>query len=174
MSLDKPKARSEITSEIKQREHDQQKRLDDTLKVVNDKKKEADVAKGLRLSGTQEGVQAIKDAVNESVEATEREFEEQEEELDKKVFEPAKGLEKDLTERSDQAAQDEKELGRTTSSLDTKSAASKMEKAEKGAGEEREFLDKEKEHQESDRQKGEDEAQKQEAELKGTRVSFRV
>jgi len=56
MSMDKPRSRKDIKSEISKRETDKKKRLKDAAKVVKDKKVEADTARNLRLGGTKEGV----------------------------------------------------------------------------------------------------------------------
>ena len=63
MSLDRPRGRAEITSEIRKREMDRKRRLDGSAKVVDDKKAEAAAARELKLGGTSEGIDAIKEAV---------------------------------------------------------------------------------------------------------------
>jgi hypothetical protein len=94
MSLDnKLRSRSEIKSDISKRESDKQKRLKDTKKVVKDKKTEANTAKALRLSGTQEGNRDVKKAMESAAKATDTEFQKQEKDMEKKVFKRAKDVE---------------------------------------------------------------------------------
>jgi hypothetical protein len=174
MSLDKPRSRSDISTEIKSRESDKQKRLRETRKTLIEKQTEAKVARKLRLAGTTEGVHAIKTSFGRIVEATDHHFDGQKSDLEKKVFAPAKGLEKNLHQRSGETARDKTELTTAGRVIETKAARQELVETEKKVKEDQGFLDNAQKTQESDRRKGETEAEKQKAEIKGTRVSFRV
>ena len=173
MSVDKPRARNDIQSEISKREQDKSKRLKDTMKVVSDKKTQASTAKALKLSGTREGMEKVKRSFKKAEEQTDKTFNKQESDLQKRNFDPAKKLEHELRKRSDATQSDIRQMHRASGQIDTKAAKSEVRDAEKGAHKDKDFLDTSKKKQETDRTKGERERDKQKREIKGTRVTFR-
>lgn len=173
MTIDKPRHKSEITQDILKREKDKKKRLKDTEKVVKDKKIEADTARALRLSGTQEGSEAIKKAMEAAEKITNQEFEKQEREIKKEVFKPAEELEKDLGKRSDATKNDMKKLSQASVQIDTKSSIGLIKEAENGAKKDAQFLDKSLDKQKKDRTEGEKTIEEQKKKLKGARVTFK-
>ena len=96
MSIDKPRSRKDIRSEISKREKDMQKQLRDGQTDVKDKKVEADTANRMKLRGTSEGISAIKKAIQAAARETEKEHKRHMELLKKQIFERAKKTEQEL------------------------------------------------------------------------------
>ena len=174
MSLDrKLRKRSDIRSDISQRESDKQKRLSDTKTVVQDKKTEATTAKALRLSGTEEGKCDVKKAMESAAKATDTEFQKQERDMERKVFQTAKDVEANLKKRSSDTSQDMQRMGQAVGQIDTKAAKDLVSKAREGARQERDFLDKSRDQQEKDRKAGETKIRDQQSQLKNARITFK-
>jgi hypothetical protein len=173
MAMDKARDRKGISREISDRRQDMTKRLKDAQKVVNDKKIEAETAKMLHLSGTSEGASEVKKAVQQAAEATDREHQKQERDLQKEGIDKAQKAEAELKQRSDAVKQDLGQLQQAISKIDTKSAQSSMRTAEKGAEKDQSFLTDAEKEQRTDRVKTEGERDKQTQEIKAARISFR-
>ena len=172
MSLDKIRSRKDYDTEISKREKDQAKRLKDSMKVVKDKKTEADTSKSLRQRGTAEGINAVKKAVKAAAAETEEEFKTQETDLKKKILDKAKKTEKELLQRSGETKKDLTKIRKAISQIDTKKAAAQMKDAGKQAEDDRGFLDKSKQKQETDRKKGEAKIKDQGQQLRRAKIRF--
>ncbi len=173
MSMDKPRSRSDIKSEISKREKDKRKRLKDAAKVEKDKKTEVDTARNLKLGGTKEGADAVKKAVKDAASETDEEHKKQSDELEKKVFQKAMTTEKEMQHRSGQTKADIKNISKAISKIDTKKARRMMDDAKKGGEADHKFLDDSKKAQEKDRKGGEKEIEKQKKTVHGAKVAFK-
>lgn len=173
MSIEKPKRRTDVKSEIKKRTKDGEQRLKRMEKVVRDKKIEADLSKRLKLSGTSEGIKAVKKSVEAAAKETDQEFKKQEGELDREVLKKAQETEKELRQRSEQTQSDINEIGKAISQIDTKAAGGRMEAARKEAEGDRSFTENMQKRQEGERKKAEGKARKQESDIRSAKVSFR-
>ncbi len=173
MSIDKPRSRKDIDDEMHEREYDQKERLEDSEKVVEDKKIEAETARKLNLTGTSEGTEEVKEEITEAADETDQEFHEQKEELEKEVFEKAREFEDEMQERMKSSEQDYSEIDQIISQIDTKKAADKLDDAASAVNNDRAYLEKTHDEQELNRIEGEEEISEQEEEIKETEVTFK-
>jgi hypothetical protein len=166
------KSRGKISGEIENRKRETDKRLDTMQKDVKDKKTIQEVAKGIKLNVTTEGMKAIKDGVQRSAKETGRSFEKKNQALKKEVFVKDKAAEKELKTQGDQTRADMARMKQAAGRIDGKGAKQGIEEASKGAGQDAKFFSKQHERQASDRKHGESEEKKKERELKGTKISY--
>lgn len=173
MSLDKPRARENITKEIHDRELDKQKRLKVAGEVRDDKKIEAETAKKLTLGGTLQGAEAVKKAVSEAAKETDKEHEKQSENLDKQVFRKAKATESEMQKRSDHTKEDIQDISAAITSINTTDAMKMMSEACDKAQDDSKFLDDSNSTQQHDREQGEKEIKDQQGDVRKAKIKFK-
>jgi hypothetical protein len=173
MAIDKPRSRTELKHEVRNRRTDMEKKINNAERVVKDKKIESRTAQSLRLEGTSDGANEVKKAVQHAGEVTDKEHQRQEKDLKAKVLDKARKLETDLGKRAQGVKQDIGKLKEAIGGIDTAAAKQGVKVAELGAQKDDRFLNETKREQEQDRTRGEAKIGKQAAEMKSTKVSFR-
>ena len=165
-------SRKKIKEGIDKRKHS----IDDRAKhmglAVDDKKIIAGTSHKLRLGGTKEGAEAMKNAIKESAKVTHREFENQNKELEKKHNE-CKKSENDLKRRTDSSKKDAQDAKKTSHHIkEVKGAKSLLAKAEHAATDDARYTNKEKERQEHDRKTSEKRREQQKRHLSSSKLKW--
>lgn len=173
MALDKPRSRTELKGEVRNRRTDMEKKIKNAERVVKDKKIESRTAQSLRLEGTSDGANEVKKAVQHAGEVTDKEHQRQEKDLKAKVLDKARKLETDLGKRAQGVKQDIGKLKDAIGGIDTATAKQSVNRAEQGAQKDDRFLNETKREQEQDRKRGEKNIGQQAEVIKNTKVAFR-
>ena len=129
----------ESGSELKHKMEKRKAETDDRARhmegVKDDKKIVAETSHKLRLEGTKEGAEAIKREIKQAAENTHREFERQNQDIEKKL-QACKEAEKDLHERTDASKHNVQEVRHEQQRMkEVKDARAAMESTEKAATE---------------------------------------
>ena len=146
--------RHKIEGGVKERKRGIGDRAKHMSLVVAEKKRVADASRQLRLSTTSEGAQAVKKAIKEAAQATDKEFDGQNRDIEKKFGECEKA-EQDLRDRTQSAKHDaSKAKGAAGHVKEAKETRKLMHMAEKAATDDAAYTDRQKKRQEKDRTDG--------------------
>ena len=154
----------------------------DSLKEIRDIKKEernrtledkesiSSLAAQLEFPGFSEAGEQIRQGVTSSAEATEKRFEEQDQETIKEVFDPQKEHEDELVKRSEGVTSDIERIA--FEHLTTDTAQASLNEAKSSAEQGKEAIDKAKSEQEQEREEGQKDRDDQKERLESAKVEF--
>ena len=170
--MERAESRGKIKEGIRRRKLESDDRAKHMGLVVDDKKTVADTSKRLKLSTTSEGAKEVKDAIKKAGQETQKEFEKQNRDLEKKVQE-CKKAEKDLQQRTDSAKKDAHDAkGAAGRVKETKGARSQAVQAEHAAVKDGQFTNDQRQKQELDRKKSEERRNKQKSQLANANLKW--
>lgn len=138
--------------------------------TVEDKESVSELASELEFPGFSEAGEQIRHTVTSAGEATDDQFEEQNEDAIENVFTPQKEHEQELEERSDGMAKDIDRINRRK--LNTDTAQRELENSKVAAEQGKEAIDRLRDEQENERSEGEKDRDEQQTHLKGVKVEF--
>ena len=170
----KKKSRADIKSDLQNNEAKAQQGLEATGEAVKDKETVQKTAKELKLRGTSDGAEAVKDAVKNAGKEVDKEFSDRKNKLEKDVFEGdmQKTID-EMKERSDQVAADLRDISKRIDEVTAAQEAKvKLREAGKKGEEDKGFLERQEGEQEKERKKGEDKASIQHDTLTKTKIEF--
>ena len=171
MKMEK-KSRRDIKRAGADNKKEMDKKLQDTGRIVKDKKTVVDTAGLLNLSGTKEGADVVKKATTEAGKATDAAFKKGKRDFENKTITKIQKSEQELGQRSKATAQDIQKLKGAAGKIDTRQATGKIKAAEAGAESDKTFVDDSKKQETTDRKKGQRDIKDQSRKVKSARIRF--
>jgi hypothetical protein len=170
--MEKTKGRGEIKKEIKHREAGLKDSGQHMEGVTDDGQTVARAAHEVRRSTTSEGAQEVEGAIRKAGQETRKEFERQNQGLEKKMQE-CKKAEEYLQQRTDNAKKDaQASKGAADGMKETNGARNQMRAAEEASLKDGQFTTEQRQRQELDRKESEERRNKQNRDLYNAKADF--